>query len=249
MRRTYVYFTSLLILVNSGTLNAQDTVRFPLKVRVGIDFVGPGSYLWDKKNNFNLEGYISLDRSEKMAYVIEGGHLNYKYSQYNYDYQAKGIFIRAGVDFNLLKPDVSSGKYWAGLGLRYGLSSYSSETTSFQYKNYWDSVTSSVPRRTSMGHFLEVVPGVRTELFRNLSIGWSIRLKFLISAGGGKDLRPIYFPGYGTGSKAVNVGINYYLIWSIPFKIKTVITKPPAPEEPEETQVSTVNQTQQPFTN
>jgi hypothetical protein len=84
---------------------------------------------------------------------------------------------------------------------------------------------------------------VRTELFRNFSIGWSIRLKFLISAGGSKDLRPIYFPGYGTGSKTVNAGINYFLIWSIPFKTKTVITKPPAPEEPEETQESTVNQT------
>lgn len=244
MRKTFAYFISLLILFYAGPLKAQDTVRFPLKVRAGIDVIGPGLYFSDK-NTFNMEGYISLDRSEKMAYVIEGGYLNYKYSQYNYDYQAKGIFIRAGVDFNLLKPDVSSGKYWAGLGLRYGLSSYNSETTSFQYKNYWGTVASSVPRRISMGHFFEVAPGVRTELFRNFSIGWSIKLKFLLSAGGGKDLRPIYFPGYGTGSKAVTAGINYYLIWSIPFKTKTVITKPPAPEVPEETEEGNVNQNRQ----
>jgi hypothetical protein len=233
------------MLFYAGILNAQDTVLFPLKVRAGIDVVGPGIYFSDK-NNFNLEGHISLDRSEKMAYVLEGGYLDYKYSQYNYDYQAKGIFLRAGVDFNLLKPEVSSGRFWAGLGLRYGLSTYNSETTSFQFENYWGKVTSSVPRRTSMGHFFEVAPGVRTELFRNFSIGWSIRLKFLISAGGGKDLRPIYFPGYGTGSKTVNAGINYYLVWSIPFRTKTVITKPEVPEETEETQEVNKNQTQQP---
>ena len=245
MRRTYAYFTSLLILFNAVILNAQDTVIFPLKIRAAIDVVGPGFYFSDK-NNLSLEGHISLDKSEKMAYVLEGGYLNYKYSQYNYDYLAKGIFIRAGVDFNLLKPQVSNGKYWAGIGLRYGLSTYNSETTSIQYENYWGTATSSVPRRTSIGHFLEVAPGVRTELFRNFSFGWSVRLKFLISAGGGKDLRPIYFPGYGTGSKTVNAGINYYLIWSIPFKTKRVISKPPAPEEPEETEEGTVNQTQQP---
>jgi Domain of unknown function (DUF6048) len=243
MRRTYAYFTSLLILFYSGILDAQDTVMFPLKVRVGIDVLGPGFYFSDK-SNFSLEGHISLDRNEKMAYVIEGGYLNYKYSQYNYDYQAKGIFLRAGVDFNLLKPEVSSGRYWAGLGLRYAMSTYNSETTSFQYENYWGRVTSSVPKRTSMGHFLEVSPGVRTELFRNFSLGWLIRLKFLISAGGGKDLPPIYFPGYGTGSKTVNAGITYYLIWSIPFKTKRVITKPPAPEEPEETEEGNLNQVQ-----
>ena len=31
------------------------------------------------------------------------------------------------MDFNLLKPDKSLGKYWAGIGLRYGLSRFTSE--------------------------------------------------------------------------------------------------------------------------
>jgi hypothetical protein len=245
MRRTYTYFISLLILLNTVVLNAQDTVLFPLKVRAAIDLVGPGFYISDK-SNLSLEGHLSFDKSEKMSYVLEGGYLDYKYSQYNYDYKAKGIFLRAGVDFNLLKPNVSSGKYWAGIGLRYGLSMYNSETTSFQNENYWGKVISSVPERTSLGHFLEVAPGVRTELFRNFSFGWSVRLKFRISAGGGKDLRPIYFPGYGTGSRAVNAGINYYMIWSIPYRTKRVITKPPEPEEVEEPVEGAVNQTQQP---
>jgi hypothetical protein len=177
-----------------------------------------------------------------MSYVLETGSLKYKYSQYNYDYMSKGVFTRLGVDFNLLKPEVSKGKYWAGIGLRYGLSVFSSETPLFQHENYWGTVTSSVPSKTSLGHFLEIAPGVKTELFKNFSMGWTIRLKLLISGGGGKDLRPIYFPGYGNGGNRTTAGISYYFTWNIPYKIKTVITKPEVPEETVEPEVGSTNQ-------
>jgi hypothetical protein len=241
MRRIFAYFISLLSFLSGGSLFAQDTVLFPLKIRVGFDLAGPGIYLSDK-NNLNLEGYISYDRNEKMSYVLETGSLKYKYSQYNYDYMSKGVFTRLGVDFNLLKPEVSKGKYWAGIGLRYGLSVFSSETPLFQHENYWGTVTSSVPSKTSLGHFLEIAPGVKTELFKNFSMGWTIRLKLLISGGGGKDLRPIYFPGYGNGGNRTTAGISYYFTWNIPYKIKTVITKLEVPEETVEPEVGSTNQ-------
>jgi hypothetical protein len=241
MRRIFAYFISLLPFLSGGSLFAQDTILFPLKIRVGFDVAGPGIYLSDK-NNLNLEGYISYDRNEKMSYVLEAGSLKYKYSQYNYDYMSKGVFTRLGVDFNLLKPEVSKGKYWAGIGFRYGLSVFSSETPLFQHENYWGTVTSSVPSKTSLGHFLEIAPGVKTELFKNFSMGWTIRLKLLISGGGGKDLRPIYFPGYGNGGNRTTAGISYYFTWNIPYKTKTVITKPEVPEETVEPEVGSTNQ-------
>lgn len=241
MRRTFAYFISLLILFPTGFLQAQDTVLFPLKIKAGLEVSGPVIYLTDK-NNFSAEGFLSLDRNEKMAYVLEAGYLNYKYSQYNYDYLNKGVFARAGVDFNLLKPEISMGKYWAGIGLRYGLSIFTAETPTFQHQNYWGTSTSSISPKTSLGHFLEVAPAVKTEVFRHFSIGWTIRLRMLISGGGGKDLRPIYFPGFGPGGKTVNAGINYYLIWNIPFRTKKVIIEKEVPEETEETDQEGVKQ-------
>jgi hypothetical protein len=241
MRRISVYFISLLLFLSVKSLIAQDTVLFPLKLRAGIDIAGPAIYL-SEKNNLNMEGYFSFDKSEKMAWVIEAGYLDYKYSQYNYDYTSKGAFARLGVDFNLLKPGVSVGKYWAGIGLRYGLSLFSSETPSFQHENYWGTVTSSIPSKTAMGHFLEVAPGVKTEIFRNFSIGWTIRLKLLISGGGGRDLRPIYFPGYGNGGRRTTAGISYFLTWNIPYRTKTVITRPEVVEEETEETVQKTNQ-------
>ncbi len=238
MRRTYAYFISLLLLISNFAVRAQDTIMFPLKIRAGFDVSGPVIHFTDK-NNMSLEGFISFDKSEKMAFIAEGGYLNYKYSQYNYDYRSNGIFMRAGVDFNLLKPGISKGKYQAGVGLRYGLSFFSSETPFFDHTNYWGDVTSSINKKMSIGHFLELTPQVRAELFRNVSIGWTIRLRLLISGGGGKDLPPIYFPGFGTGGKRTNAGFNYYLIWNFRFKTKRLIIKPEPPEEPEEPETKT----------
>ena len=230
MRKISAYSFSLILFLKASGLFAQDTILFPLKIRTGIDVAGPGLYFSDK-NNLSVEGYVSIDKSEKTAWVVEAGYLNYKYSQYNYDYTSNGAFARLGADFNLLKPEVSRGRYWAGIGLRYGVSLFNSETPSFQHENYWGTVTSSLPSKKAMGHFIEVAPGVKTEIFRNFSIGWTIRLKLLISGGGGKDLRPIYFPGYGNGGRRTTAGISYFLTWNIPYKIKTVITKPEAVEE------------------
>jgi hypothetical protein len=222
-----------LFIISFITVTGQDTLQYPLKIRVGFDISGPAIYISDRGNK-SFEGYFSFDRNEKMAFTLGGGYLDYKYSQYNYDFRSKGIFIRTGVDFNLLKPERSMGKYQTGIGLHYGISFFTPETPVLTHSNYWGEASSSIPGKRSIGHFLEAAPGVRAELFRNFSIGWTVRLRFLLSGGGGKDLRPIYFPGFGYGGKTVNTGFNYYLTWNIPFKKIRVITKIEPPEEPEE---------------
>lgn len=236
MRRTYRYIISLLLVqvLFLSYASAQDTITVPLNIKIGIEASGPVMYFTDK-NILNTEAYISFDLNEKYSPALNAGFLNYRYSQYNYEYTNKGAFLRIGTDVNLLKPDKSQGKYWAGLGLRYGLSLFNSEVPSFVQENYWGSVTSFVPRQTSWGHFLEISPGVRAEIFKNISIGWTVSMRMLLYTGTGKDLRPIYFPGYGNGNKNVTAGINYFLVWNIPFKKIKVIIQPEPPEETEET--------------
>jgi hypothetical protein len=236
MLRTYVYIISILLILscNMTNLQGQDTITVPLKIKVGAELSGPAIYYSDK-NIYNAEGYISVDLDEKRSLMLAAGYLNFKYSQYNYSYLNKGIFIRAGIDFNLLKPEKSQGKYWAGIGLRYGLSRFTSEVPELQKTNYWGATVSSIPTKTNWGHFAEVSPGVRTEIFNNLSIGWSVSLRFLLYSGTGKDLKPVYFPGYGNGTKKVSTGISYYLVWNIPYKKIKVIQKKEAPAEEEDT--------------
>jgi hypothetical protein len=236
MRRIYVYSISLVIILISsfGPVLAQDTIPIPLKIKFGVEVSGPAIYFIEKKN-LNAEGYISIDLNEKISAFLGGGYLNYKYSQYNYDYSNNGKFIRVGADFNLLKPEKSKGIYWGGVGLHYGVSIFNSEISSYYKENYWGKRTSSIAKQTNWGHFVEVTPGVRAEILKNLSIGWTISLRMLLYTGTGKDLRPIYFPGFGNGAKAVTTGLNYFIVWNIPYKKINVIIRKEVPEEVDET--------------
>jgi hypothetical protein len=235
MRRTSAYFISLMLILRISLCQvfSQDTILIPLNIKAGLELSGPAIYLSDK-NILNAEGYISADINEKISAVFGAGYLNYKYSQYNYEYLNKGIFFRPGVDINLLKPDKSLGRYWAGIGLRYGLSRFSSEVPSFQQKNDWGTTISSIPLNTNWGHFIEVSPGVRAEVLGNMSIGWTVSLRMLLYTGTGKDLRPIYFPGFGNGEKNFSTAIHYFIVWNFRYKRIRVIIKKEVPEETEE---------------
>jgi hypothetical protein len=239
MRRTFVYFISPLLFLLCGfqRVNAQDTVLIPLKIRVGLEAYGPAIYI-SQKGNLSAEGNLSVDLNEKTSVFFGGGYLNYSLSQYNssntliYKYLTKGSFFRAGLDFNLLKPEKSLGRYWAGIGLHYGISVFNSEFASLQEDNYWGNKVSSAPMRTNLAHFVEATPEVRAELFRNLSIGWTISLRMLLYSGAGKDLPAVELPGFGNGTKNFSSGLGYFIVWTIPYKKINVTIKK---EEPEET--------------
>jgi hypothetical protein len=219
MKRISAYFISILLFTGIYSVSGQDSIPFPKKIKIGADLYGPAMY-FSNKNNLGIEGFFSLDLDTSKAAVFEAGYLNFKYSQYNYDYLSHGVFFRFGIDFNTLKPEISQGKHYVGIGLRYGLSIFRSEVPFLKHENYWGSVTASIPPSTHMAHFIEVSPGLRTELFKNFSIGWSIRLRLLIYSGTGKDLKAVYIPGYGNGVRSTGAGLNYYIVWSIPYEVK-----------------------------
>ena len=234
MKRISGYFISILVLLTGSNLHlsAQDTLDIPLKIRAGIELSGPTMYFMDK-SILNTEGYFSIDLNEKRSVFFSAGYLDYKYSQPNYDYINKGIFVRTGIDFSLLKPEKAMGKYWTGIGLHYGISRFTSEVPMIKQENYWGTISSSVAAKTSWGHFIEASPGVRAEIFKNFSLGWNISLRMLVYSGAGNDMRPIYFPGFGNGAKKFSSGMTYFMSWNIPYKkIKVIIKK----EEPEETE-------------
>ncbi len=240
MRRTSGYYINILILFCSLSVSGQteppDTVLIPLKIRIGVEVIGPVIYLTDE-NNMNAEGFISADLNERIGLSLGAGYSDYKYSQYNYEYMNKGLFFKAGVDFNLLRPEKAMGKYWAGIGLRYGLSSFTSEIPSFKHENYWGTITSSIAPSTYLGHYLEASPGFKAEIFKNFSMGWSLNIRKLLYTGTGRDLSPLYFPGYGAGGESVGFGISYFFVWNIPFKKIKVEVKQEEPEETEETEI------------
>jgi hypothetical protein len=218
MRKISTYFISILLLSGFCGANAQDTIVYKPRINIGFDLFGPAYYIADK-NILSLEGYLSVGFDTNKAAVIEIGYLDYRYSQYNYDFLSNGFFVKLGIDFNTLSFETSQGgKYYGGVGLRYGLSIFTAETPYMKHENYWGVTESYALPSKSAAHFLEIAPGIRTEIFSNVSIGWTIRLRFLIYSGTGKDLKSIYIPGFGNGTKVFSPGINYYIVFSFPYK-------------------------------
>ncbi|HLN56431.1 MAG TPA: DUF6048 family protein [Bacteroidales bacterium] len=234
MKIISTYITSIFLLVTAIVpAKGQDTVDVPLNIRIGAEMLGPSIYLIDKKT-LSAEGNVYLDLNEKTSLMIGGGYSNYSYSQYNYDYRAKGIFFKTGADLNLMGVEKARGKFFAGVGFHYGISISSLEVPSFTTQNYWGTVTSNIPLTSGAAHFLEATPGVRTELFKNFSLGWTINIRWLFHKGMNSDLNPLYLPGFGNAGKSVSSGISYFITFNIPYKNKRVIMMPPPPEEPEE---------------
>lgn len=239
MRTIVKYIISSFLLILSGTLAAQkpavqeppDTVVFPLTIRASVDVAGPVIYLTNK-NVLNTEASISADLNEKKALFFSGGYSNYTYSQYNYSFKTRGMNFKAGMDFNLLKPELAAGKYWAGVGIHYGISAFSWEIPSINYENYWGKVTTQVSKQTGWAHFIEFTPGFRAKMIGPFSLGWSLAIRKMIYTGSGSDTGPVYFPGYGNKSKSFAAGINYYLIWNFRYKTIKVLIPKEVQEEP-----------------
>jgi hypothetical protein len=234
MRRTSVYIISILGLLITGLSNsiAQDTIMVPLKIKLEFELSGPIIYYFDKTTK-NYEGNLVVDLNEKYSALLGAGYVSTKYSQYNYEALSDGGYMRTGMELNMLNLKKSQGKFWAGMGLRYGISHFTTEVPSFTKENYWGTVTSSLPRETNWSHYLELSPGVRAEIFRNISIGWNVNIRKLIS-GTYQDIKPVYIPGYGNGAKAITSDMKYFIVWSIPYKKKRVIIQKPEPEEEDE---------------
>jgi len=236
MCKISAYYFSLLLLLccTFARVQGQDTIPITLKIKLGIEASGPVIHYFNK-NILNTEGYIAIDLNEKRTATLAAGYLDYTYSQYNYTFLNKGTFIRLGMDFNIMKADKSLGKYFAGIGLKYGLTRFTYEVPFIEKTNYWGTTSSSIPRKTCWGHFIEADPGVRAEIFKNFSMGWSVSIRMLLYTNTGADLKPVYLPGYGDASKNIATGMSYFLVWNIPYKRIKAIMKKEAPPETDDT--------------
>lgn len=240
MWRTFAYIISCILLSSfSADILAQDTVQFPMKVRIGFELLGASKYFYEKERT-NLEAFVSADLNDRVSAVFTAGKSDHSYSRYRdtsflmYDFKTQGSYFKAGFDINLLKANKSQGKYFVGMGIRYGLSHFKYELPVITTENYWGRAQTSVPMTSEWSHFIEFTPGVRAEFIKNVSMGWTVSLRKMIDPGTGRHLKPVFLPGYGNGARSFSPGINYYIIWSIPFKTKRVIIQPEVEEEEED---------------
>ena len=226
------YIRLLLILLISAPLFAQynenelpqDSTAFKEKygLRFGIDLSRFGRTAFDP----DYSGFeINADyRLTKRLYVAgELGFEDKATDTYFLDSNAKGSYFKAGIDYNLYRN-------WLGMenmifsGLRAGIGSFSQ--TRERYTIYdannqtWGEVSNDERIEFSglTAAWVELLFGVKTELFNNFFLGLNVQLKVRIADTKINNFENIYIPGFGRtyDSTKIGTGFSYTLSYLLP---------------------------------
>lgn len=123
-------------------------------------------------------------------------------------------YMRLGVGYNFTKPNHLDSRFT--IGMHYGISSY---TYDLSDPNFGDPVwVAPLPLNLTnvdgSMHWLELVAGVETRLWKFVHAGWTARYKFRISQSRSDIGQPYIVPGYG-----VNDGTTWGATFFISFEI------------------------------
>ena len=215
--------------------NPADTITYPLfnGISIGYDVMGLINKAYNKDY---LTHEVAIDINLKNRYfpVFEIGYgTTNKWSDLGTHYKSNAPYFRIGADYNFLHKKAH--KNILSLGLRYGYSSFSYkienlpleddiwgtqiENPSINDDIWGGSIHIDKSSLSSSMHWIEFAVGLRTTIYKNLQMAWSVRLKYRISIEESPYGEPWYIPGYGKYDSS-RIGLNYSIIYRIPGKKK-----------------------------
>ena len=216
--------------LGSAQQKAKDTV--PPKqerygIRVGVDLYKLARSVYDKDyKGLELTGDYRLTRKYYLA--AELGNENKTTDEDQLNFTTKGTFLKAGFDYN-------AHENWLNLenmifvGLRYGVSSFSQELNSYSIYNphpYFgesEVIVSGQKYKGLSAQWAEAVVGLKTEVFSNFFVGFSLRASKLISNKKPSGFDNLYIPGFNrTYDGDFGVGFNYTVSYFVPLYKKKV---------------------------
>lgn len=231
-------FFSLLLLASFSTF-AQDKVltdsiapapvvksqRYGL--RIGADLYRFGRSFYE--DNFRGFEVVADYRVSKKYYAAaELGTIDFTVDDDQVNFTTNGSYLKIGFDYNAYENwlDMENMIY---AGVRYGFASFSQNLNSYTiYDNsdYFDDVTMYPDQEYSglTAHWIEVVGGVKAEIFDNLFIGFSVRVNMLLSDSKPDNFANLYIPGFNrTYEGDFGAGFNYSLSYFIPLYKKAAV--------------------------
>ncbi|MCK0157577.1 DUF6048 family protein [Cellulophaga sp. F20128] len=225
----FFLFASVLALAQSKTidLNKKDSVAYqePYGIRVGVDISRLAKNFYSSDySGFEITGDYRITHNLYLAAEL-GNENNTRQEDY-FNFTTSGSYLKIGADINMYEN-------WYGMnntifiGGRYGYSSFNHTINNYQIYDadrYW-SPDDFVEGATNLKEFsglnaswLEFVLGTKVELFKNLYLGASVRLGFLVSNKRDAEFANIWIPGFNktTEGSKFGTGYNYSLSYLIP---------------------------------
>lgn len=210
----------------------EDIPQYPLYngISVGLDLWGIGGKVVGG-DNLSTEVAVDVNLKNRFFPIAEIGFTNSRVEgDKGIKYKTNAPYFRLGMDYNAFYKKKHG--HMLMVGARYGMSSfkYDIETLGVNDPIFGGSVGNpnledgiwggSLPyhqqgMKATM-HWLEICLGIRAHIFKNLYMGWALRMKYKLSASVGKYGDPFQVPGFGKyGSNSM--GVTYTITYKLPF--------------------------------
>jgi hypothetical protein len=205
-----------------STFNDSIKVQEKYGLRVGADISKLArTFADDDYSGFEINADYRL---KKKLYIAGEIGIEEKTDVTDYlDITTQGTYIKGGVDFNMYENwlDMDNMIY---TGFRLGASSFNHTLNSFSVyttNQYWEPQFSSTEAQKFDGltaFWLEVIIGMKAEIFNNLYLGLNIQLKAKVTESEPDNFTNIYIPGFGKtfDSAGIGAGYNYSISYRIP---------------------------------
>ena len=236
--KIFILFFSLNLFAfgqEDATESKSDTLVFKQKygLRLGADISKlVRTAIDDDYSGFELRADYRLT---KKIYVA--GELGFEEKTTDTDainLTAEGSYFKAGLDYNFYQN-------WLDMenmifsGIRVGASTFSQTRNSFSVYNvnnqYWNNQVTVIDGEKFDGLtalWLELIAGIRAEIFNNFFMGANVQLKFLINETSSDDFENLFIPGFNRtyDSGRIGAGFTYTISYLIPiFKKDKIVVQ------------------------
>lgn len=217
----FLLFPSVLFAQAEQTADDED-YREKFGLRLGIDLTKPLRTILDEDyQGFEIKGDYRLYKNYYLAGEI--GNEQNVISEPNVTAQAKGSYIKLGVNYNAYEN-------WRGMenliyaGLRYGFATFSSELREYSIysgNNYFEPDLRTEPREFSnlTASWVELQLGIKVEVLNNVFLGTHVQLKRRVTQTQPSNFDNLYIPGFHRtyDDSTIGVGYGYSISYLIPF--------------------------------
>lgn len=209
--------------VDSSAIKAKPVFTYPLlhEVTIGVNIWEPALRLLGQDYGLTeVWGELSLHNRFKPIVEIGLGSASHTPDNGSYKYKScVSPYFRVGMNYNFMFK--SSPDYSFYGGLRYGIApSFSYEVTNVQpTSDYWGETTPfNVPSQRSTVGYFEIVMGLKVLIYKNFSLGWSVKYHSILHESNNIYGKPWYIPGFGSRGSSLSAGFS--LMYTIPIKKK-----------------------------
>lgn len=219
MKRTLLFCISLLVMSFSGMAQEQntevaDTLKFDQKygLRIGLDLAKPARTLLEEGySGFEIMGDFRI--TDQIFAAAELGNEEHDWNETNLQATTKGSYIKIGADLNAYKN-------WLGMnnaifgGLRYGFSTFQQQLDSYTIVTTNPTFPSDI--RVDSQEFkgltaswVELIVGIKTEIYNNLFLSVNLQLKRQVSETAPENFDNLYIPGFNRTYDFSEFGVGY----------------------------------------